>query len=99
MTYFLLSDAKAGGGAASAATAVAKKKMAITEAYQILNIEKVPGGVSSKVINEVSHHSGLLLDTSPLLCRILRNISNPMTQQREAPSISSPKSFEPKKLF
>jgi hypothetical protein len=72
--------------------------MAITEAYQILNIEKVPGGVSSKVINEVSHHSGLLLDL-PLLCRILRNISNPMTQQREAPSISSPKSFEPKKLF
>jgi hypothetical protein len=62
--FFHLSDAKAGGGAASAATAVTKKKMSINEAYQILNIEKVPGGVSSKVISEV--YPSLSLSLRPL---------------------------------
>lgn len=68
LCWEILLDAKA-GGAASTATAVVRKKMAADEAYKILNIEKVPGGVSSKVINEVihlcalpsSHDSSLLL--------------------------------------
>mmetsp|Transcript_2122 Transcript_2122/g.2080 ORF Transcript_2122/g.2080 Transcript_2122/m.2080 type:complete len:119 (+) Transcript_2122:44-400(+) len=47
-----LRNAKA-GGAPTAATAVIRKKMAVDEAYKILNIEKVPGGVVPvKVVNE-----------------------------------------------
>jgi hypothetical protein len=30
-----------------------KKKMAVDEAYKILNIERIPGGVPSKTITEV----------------------------------------------